>query len=472
MTIVKNMNTCNYPLSALLTDQYQFVMAHSYWQLHRAEQLAVFELYFRNHPFQGNYTICCGLERIVNFLKDWHFTAEEINYLSTLKSPNDEPLFLDSFLNYLSKLQFTGDVDAIPEGTIVFPHEPLLRITAPLVQCQLLETPLLNFINFATLVATKASRVCQAAENDKVIEFGFRRAQGPDGSLTAARSAFIGGCSGTSNVLAGKIYGIPVKGTLAHSWIMAFDDELSAFTEFAKTAGNNATLLVDTYDTLKGVKHAITVGQQLRKQNHDLLAIRIDSGNLLDLSKKARVLLDQAGFQNTKIFASGDLDEYVISKLKAQGAPIDMWGVGTRLATAYDQPALNGVYKLVALQNAQGQWDYKMKISNEPNKIGLPGIHQVRRYYNQNNFSHDIIYDINKDIIEDIPNTADHAEDLLIPIFRNGKVVMPLPALFDIQQKCKAQVKKFSESNIIDYKVILAPKLNQLKIDLIKKHVK
>lgn len=252
--------------SALLTDQYQLVMASSYWQLGKANQEAVFHLYFRNHPFNGDYSICCGLDRAIDFISNWHFSDEEIAYLHRLKAPDQQALFSKEFLNYLSELKFTGDIDAIPEGNIVFPNEPLLRITAPILQCQLLETALINFLNFGSLIATKAARVCQAAQDDEVIEFGLRRAQGPDGGMLASRAAFLGGCASTSNVLAGKTYNIPVKGTQAHSWIMAFDDELSAFENFATVMSGNVILLVDTYDTLQGVKNAIIMAKNYARK--------------------------------------------------------------------------------------------------------------------------------------------------------------------------------------------------------------
>ena len=285
------------------------------------------------------------------------------------------------FLEYLQQLQFSCDVDAMPEGTVAFPHEPLVRVRGPILQCQLLESALLNVINFQTLVATKAARVCQAAQGDAVLEFGLRRAQGIDGALAASRAAFVGGCSATSNVLAGKLFGIPVKGTHAHSWIMSFDDELEAFRTYAEAMPNNCVFLVDTYDTLDGVRNAIEVGRWLREKGHKLLGIRLDSGDLAWLSIEARKLLDAGGFAEAAIVASNDLDENLIVSLKQQGAKIGVWGVGTKLVTAYDQPALGGVYKLGAVREAGHAWQYRLKLSEQTIKISNPGILQVRRFF-------------------------------------------------------------------------------------------
>lgn len=455
--------------SPLLTDQYQLVMADAYWQLGMAEQEAVFLLTFRSHPFHGRYTICSGLNRVIDFISHWHFNEEELNYLASLKTPDGQTLFKKDFLNYLRELRFTGDIDAIPEGTLVFPHEPLLRIRAPLLQCQLLETALINFINFSSLITTKAARVCEAAQNDAVVEFGLRRAQGPDGGLIASRAAYIGGCTAVSNVLAGKTYGIPVVGTQAHNWIMAFEDELTAFKKFAEVMSHQTILLVDTYNTLEGVQNAILIAKELEKQNLSLLGIRLDSGDLVELSQQARFLLDQAGLQNTKILASGDLDEYIIAEMKSKGAKIDIWGVGTRLVTSYDQPAMSTIYKLAAIKN-DTNWQYKIKVSNDPGKITSPGIQQIRRYYLQNKFAGDVIYDIDHGIKNQLPENSDQSEDLLLPIFQQGKLVYQSPALEDIRNHCQRQVKAFLESNWQSYPVQLDNYLTQLKQTLLVKN--
>lgn len=422
----------------LLTDQYQLTMAYAYWKLGMAEQESVFQLSYRTNPFQGNYGICCGLADVIEFLCNFKFASREIDYLHSLKGKDDKPLFPADFLNYLAKLKFSCDIHAILEGTLVFPNEALIRIQGPILQCQLLETPLINLVSFASLCATKASRVCHVAGQDPVVEFGLRRAQGPDGGLTASRAAYIGGCIGTSNVLAGKKYGIPVLGTQAHSWIMAFPDELSAFRAFASVMNSNTTLLVDTYDTVQGVKNAIKVGEEIRKNGEELGGIRLDSGDLDQLSKKARKLLDEAGFTSTQIFASGDLDENIIAELKQKKAPIDAWGVGTRLSTCYDQPALNAIYKLGAIKE-RDHWIYKMKISNQPDKMTIPGIHQIRRYVKDDTLSFDIIYDTELGLRE-IPSTdTDQSFDLLVPIFSAGNLIYQSPSTERIRDFCTTQ---------------------------------
>jgi nicotinate phosphoribosyltransferase len=341
---------------ALLTDFYQMTMAYGYWKAGLERKEAVFQLFFRKTPFKGGFTIAAGLESVIHFIENFKFDSSDLNYLAQLKGPDGNLYFNEEFLNYLAQLRFTGDIDAIPEGTVVFPYEPLVRVQAPLIECQLLESPLLNLINFPTLVATKAARVCLAANGDSVIEFGLRRAQGIDGALTASRAAYIGGCDSTSNILAGKMFGIPVKGTHAHSWVMVFDEELEAFQTYAKNLPNNCVFLVDTYDTIEGVKKAIQVGQWLRQEGKKMIGIRLDSGDLADLSIKSRALLDQAGFENAVIVASNELDETIISELKRQGAQINVWGVGTNLVTAKDQPALDGVYsfRLFGIQARSG----------------------------------------------------------------------------------------------------------------------
>ena len=331
---------------SLLTDLYQLTMAYGYFREDIAQRDSVFHLFFRKSPFQGGYTIAAGLETAIEWIDRFSFDESDLEYLGTLTGRDGKPLFDPSFADYLRDLTLTVDIDAIPEGTVVFPHQPLLRVRGPLLQCQLLETCLLNIINFQSLIATKSSRICRVAGDEPVLEFGLRRAQGIDGSLSASRAAFIGGCSATSNVLAGKIYGIPVRGTHAHSWVMSFDDELTAFEKYADALPNNCVFLVDTYDTLQGVRNAVKVGQALRERGHEMVGVRLDSGDLAKLSIGAREILDQGGFPKASIVASNDLDEHLMASLKSQGARISVWGVGTKLVTAYDQPALGGVYKL------------------------------------------------------------------------------------------------------------------------------
>lgn len=430
-------------LSLLLTDQYQLTMAYGYWKCGKAEQNAVFQLSFRSEPFHGGYAIACGLADVIEYLNNFRFHEDELNYLAALKTSDDKPFFATGFIEYLRDLQFTCDIDAILEGTLVFAKEPMLRIKGPLLQCQLLETILLNLIGFATLAATKASRVCQAAVSDPVIEFGLRRAQGQDGGLTASRAAYIGGCIATSNVLAGKIYHIPIKGTMAHSWVMSFPAELEAFRVFADIIQDQTILVLDTYQTSQGIENAIIVAKELQDQGRELYGVRLDSGDLVTISKKVRSVLDQAGFNKVKIFASGGLDEYSIQKIKSCGAPIDGWGVGTKVVTCDDQPSLNVIYKLTAVQNAHGEWEYKAKISDEAEKSTLPGIQQVRRFYQDGVLLYDVIYDEKLGISShnDQPHLA--AEDLLQPIFRQGKLIYQQPLIQEIQVQAQKQVKDF-----------------------------
>lgn len=453
----------------LLTDLYQFTMAYGYWQLGMHEQNANFHLFFRKNPFKGHYALSCGLGSVVDYLQQWRFEVEQINYLRSLKSPDGQAMFPEAFLDYLTNLKFTCDLEAIPEGTVVFPNTPLIRIQGPLLQCQLLETPLLNMINFQTLVATKASRVCLAAENDPVIEFGMRRAQGPDGALSASRAAYIGGCVGTSNTLAGQLYDIPVRGTHAHSWVTAFPDEKTAFAAYAKVMPHNSVLLVDTYNTLEGVKNAIEVGLQLRRQGDDLLGVRLDSGDMAELSIQARKLLDDAGFEKTIILASNTLDEYMIADLKKRGAKISAWGVGTNLVTAYDQPALDGVYKLSALQNKEGVWENKLKLSEQPIKTSNPGRHQVRRFFKNGKILIDIIYDISLGINNEANQLEyDDYTDLLTPIFQKGELVTNSPSIHVIREQAKKSVGIFIQScQDTQPSVALEASLTNLKLDLI-----
>lgn len=453
-------------------------MAYGYWKLNMHERDAVFHLIFRKQPFRSQYTVACGLANVVDFLKNWHFAADDIAYLKGLKAPNGAPLFSQDFLDYLKDLRFTCDIDAVPEGTVVFPHEPLLRITGPLIQGQLIESTLLNIINFQTLIATKAARVCLAAQGEPVLEFGMRRAQGPDGALSASRASYVGGCVATSNVLAGKLYDIPVSGTHAHSWVTAFPDEKSAFSAYASVMPHNCTLLVDTYDTITGVRHAIEVGNQLKAAGAELRAIRLDSGDLARLSIEARRMLDEAGFANTQIIASNSLDEYVIHDLKQKDAKISVWGVGTNLATAYDHPALDGVYKLSALRNEAGDWEFKLKLSEQPVKISNPGVHQIRRFFHHKKPVMDVMYDMSLDIPTEptsvsfaAPHTMmpldaqDEFVDLLQPVFRRGELVYPNETIHAIRARALQQVTLFS--TIQNYTVGLEFHLHEKKQQII-----
>ncbi len=414
--------------SALLTDFYQLTMAYGYWRLGMADQEAVFHLFFRRHPFKGHYTIVGGIDGAIDYIQKWHFKEAELDYLRTLADREGKKLFSEEFLNYLRQLRFTGDVHAMPAGQLAFPQEPILRIKGPIILCQLMETALLNQIGFASLVTTKAARVCRAAGGDSVLEFGLRRAQGPDGAMTASHASYIGGCESVSNTLAAMQYHIPPRGTMAHSWVMAFPNELVAFEKFAEVIAGNAVLLVDTYDTVGGVKNAIQVGKQLREKGHELLAIRLDSGDLYELSRAARQLLDEAGFDKTKIMASGDLDEYEIARLKQQGSPINVWGVGTRLSACYDQPALDCAYKLSAIRDPAGEWDYRLKRSDLPAKTTNPGIQQVRRFLHKTTWIADVIYDVELGIHPNMVVDGEIQEDLLLPIFSEGQLIYHLPS--------------------------------------------
>lgn len=440
--------------SPLQTDLYQLTMAAAYWQAGTAEQESVFHLFFRRLPFKGGYAIAAGLEPALEWLEKFRFGSDEIGYLAALRTKTGTPLFQDGFLKYLGGLRLKLDIDAMPEGTAVFAHEPVLRVQGPLLHAQLVETALLNLLNFQTLIATKAARTCRAAGGSPVIEFGYRRAQGPDGGHSASRAAWIGGCEGTSNVLAGQRFGIPVMGTHAHSWVMSFDDEQEAFDRYTEAMPDNATLLVDTYDTLKGVDHAIATARKLRATGHELSGIRLDSGDLAWLSQQARAKLDAAGFPEVKIVASNDLDEHIIESLRHQGAKIDIWGVGTNLVTAADQPALGGVYKLAALKKG-GIWQPRIKLSEQTAKSSIPGRLQVRRFESEGLFAGDAIYDVDRSIPDEV-EIVDPADpirrkrvaagtkfkDVLRPVMKAGVRTGAAEPLAALRERCKATLAK------------------------------
>ena len=470
---------------ALLTDLYQLTMAYGYWKAGVDGKEAVFHLTFRKHPFQGGFAIACGLHYVIDYLEHFAFDQSDVDYLASLKGNDGKPLFEREFLAYLGGMRFECDIDAIPEGTVVFPHEPLIRVQGPIIQCQILETVLLNILNFQTLIATKAARVAMAARGEPVLEFGLRRAQGIDGALAASRAAHIGGCSATSNVLAGKLFGIPVKGTHAHSWVMSFDDELEAFKAYAKAMPNNCVFLVDTYDTLDGVRKAVEAGKWLRSQGHEMMGIRLDSGDLAYLSIEARKILDEAGFPKAAIVASNDLDETIIDSLKDQGATINVWGVGTKLVTGHDQPALGGVYKLSAIREPGGEWKHKVKLSEQSIKVSNPGIQQVRHYRTATESITDAIYDIQTDlaggciIVDPVDMTRQKRipgntlfTDLLVPVFRKGRRVYDPPPLPQIKARVKEELSRFHQGikrfvNPHQYPVGLEKSLYALKTDLI-----
>ena len=445
--------------SALLTDLYELTMAYGYWKTGMAEREAVYNLFYRTNPFGGGFCVACGLDAVIDYLSRVRFTESDIDYLAGLRSSDGSPVFETAFLDYLAGLSLVPDVDGVPEGTVVFPHEPLLRVTGPLIAGQIIETALLNIINFQTLIATKASRVCLAAESDSVLEFGLRRAQGHDGGLSASRAAYIGGCAATSNVLAGKRYGIPVKGTHAHSWVMAFDSEEESFRAYADAMPGNCIFLVDTYDTITGVRNAVTVGKRLRERGYEMIGIRLDSGDPGRLGGEARKILDGEGFENAAIVASGDLDEYSIAELKKNDSPISVWGVGTRLVTGYGDPALGGVYKLAALRGDDGGWEYRIKLSEEVSKMTIPGILQVRRFRQGEGFVRDVMYDAERgmperaeavDISDPAVRTALPADgewdDVLVPVFRAGEIVYERPSIGEIRSRALAQVSHLDDS--------------------------
>ena len=433
----------------MLTDLYQLTMAQAYFASGMATAHGCFHLSFREGPFGGGFAVACGLQQALDFLDGFAFSAEDLAYLASVKGADGSEVFTRDFLGWLAELRFDCDVAGVPEGTVVFPREPILRVSGPLPTCQLVETALLNCINFSTLVATKAARCCIAAEGDPILEFGLRRAQGPDGGLTASRAAYVGGCSATSNVLAGQAFGIPVAGTHAHSWVMAFDSEAEAFRSYVDALPNNVVLLVDTYDTLEGVRHAVEVGSRMRERGQKLLGIRIDSGDLAWLSRRAREILDEHGFTDTRIIASNELDEYLISSLKDQGAAVDSWGVGTKLVTGWDQPALGGVYKLSAIRRPSDEtWIPRIKVSEQTAKVTTPGVLGVRRYRRPDgSLAGDMVYDVHAapghdatmvdpaDVTRRKSFTPDqHHEELLVPVFEGGERVCECPPLSESRE--------------------------------------
>ncbi len=470
---------------ALATDLYQLTMAYGYWKSGVAEREAVFHMTFRKPPFGGGYAIAAGIEPALDLLEHVRFSDDDCAYLATLTGADGKPLFERGFLDYLAALRWSCTVDAVPEGAAVFAHEPLLRVTGPVVQAQLLETPLLAIVNYQTLIATKAARVCQAARGRPVLEFGMRRAQGLDGAMGGSRAAYIGGVAATSNVLAGKLHGIPVRGTHAHSWVMFHHDELTAFRTYAAAMPNNCTFLVDTYDTLDGVRHAIAVGRELRAQGHVLAGVRLDSGDLAHLSQEARKLLDAGGFPDAKVVASNDLDEVLIASLLEQGAAIDVFGVGTRLITAYDQPALGGVYKLGAVREPDGAWRDVIKLSEQPQKISNPGHLAVRRFMRGAELVADVIYDSERGLtrpavlhdLEDptrtIPiSTATADEDLLTRAIDRGTRVRPPSSLETARARAAADLAALSPRtrrflNPQPYPVGLDTRVHERKLELI-----
>jgi nicotinate phosphoribosyltransferase len=471
------------PPLGLLTDLYQLTMAFAAFKAGLADRQAEFHLTFRKNPFEGGFTLVCGLAAAAEYLEQHRFSEDDLAYLKSLHGRRG-PLFDDSFLEWLRDLHVLLDVDAMQEGTVAFPHEPILRVRGPAVAAMLVETPLLTLLNFETLVATKAARVCLAAQGRPVVEFGLRRAQGPDGGVSAARAAYVGGCEATSNLLAGKLFGIPVRGTHAHSWVMLHDDERSAFRDYAAAMPDDCIFLVDTYDSLAGVGNAIEEGRALRAAGHELLGIRLDSGDLAWLSQEARKRLDAAGFSSVRIFASNDLDEHVInSLLKEQAARIDAFGVGTSLVAARPDAALGGVYKLSAVREGES-WTPRLKLSEQQAKITTPGVIAVRRYRGSAGMLGDLLYDEELGISEatlvdptdptrrkSMPKNATH-EELLLPVFRAGRRVYQMPPLEEVRRRAMANVAALDPAivrfvNPHLYPVGLEPRLHDRRMRLI-----
>ncbi len=437
----------------LLTDLYELTMMQGYYEKGQNENV-IFDVFFRQNPCNNGYSVCAGLDQVIDYIKNLHFTYDDVDYLRGLG------IFKEDFLHYLSGFHFSGDIYAIPEGTVVFPKEPLLKVVAPIMEAQLVETAILNIINHQSLIATKTSRIVFAANGDGIMEFGLRRAQGPDAGLYGARAAMIGGCVGTSNVLAGQMFDVPVMGTHAHSWIMSFPDEYTAFKTYAEMYPDNCTLLVDTYDTLKsGVPNAVRVFQEFKDAGKPLIkyGIRLDSGDLAYLSKEARKMLDEAGFPEATICASNDLDEFLLHDLKMQGAAIDSWGVGTNLITSKDCPSFGGVYKLAAIQNEEGEFVPKIKISENTEKITNPGNKTIYRIYEKASgkikadlicFADEVI-DPKQDLLlfdpmdtwkkTKLAGGTYTVREILLPIFKNGECLYKSPTLKEIAAYCREE---------------------------------
>ena len=476
---------------SLLTDLYQLTMLQGYFEEKQANETVIFDMFFRNNPNSGGYSVCAGLQQVIEYIEGLHFADEDISYLKTLN------LFSDKFLSYLKDFKFTGDIYAIPEGSVIFPKEPIMKIVAPIMEAQLIETALLNIINHQSLIATKASRVVFAANGDTVLEFGLRRAQGPDAGIYGARAAMIAGCFATSNVLAGQMFDVPIRGTHAHSWVMSFSDELTAFRKYANLYPNACILLVDTYDTLKsGVPNAIKVFNEMREKGIELknYGIRLDSGDLSYLSKKARQLLDNAGFNDAIISASNDLDENLISSLKLQGAKISSWGVGTNMITSKDCPAFGGVYKLSAVYESDKKaFKAKIKLSENAEKNTNPGNKKIYRIYDKD--TKKIIADLicleeeTLDTSEELllfdpldtwkktllPADTYYTKELLVPVFKNGNCVYKSPSVMEIREYCKEEMDTlWEESRRLEYPhrthVDLSQKLWDLKNNLLNEY--
>lgn len=468
------------------TDLYELTMVAGYGLVGNENQLACFDLYYRTNPDDGAFCVFAGLESVIDYVNNLGVYPDDIEYLRSLGIFSDEALE-----RLASGIRFSGDIWAVPEGTVVFPNEPLIRVIGPIAEAQILETTMLALVGHQTLIATKAARLCIATRGAPVVDFGTRRAHGVQAALYGARAAYIGGCAGTSNVRAGKLFGVPVRGTHAHSWVESFDTEIESFRGFAGVFADNCVLLVDTYDTLEGVRQAIKVAEEMKSAGKSLMGIRIDSGDLAYYSKAARHMLNEAGFEEVKILASSDLDEWIIQSLRDQGAAIDIWCVGTRLITSYHTPALGIVYKLMAADRGDGKLEPKIKISENPQKVTNPGVKKIFRFYNgSGRMIGDLLADVDEPLPKDEPVVAHHpmydymkrtcrppytARELLVPIFSNGRQVYEPPALEEARKLAAREIeslepeyKRFSNPHI--YKVSLSEKVHQTKKALLKYH--
>lgn len=468
------------------TDLYELTMVAGYRVLGRKNQRACFDLYYRQNPDNGAFCVLAGLESIINYVNNLGIYPDDLKYFASLG------IFSEAALEALGEgIRFTGDIWAIPEGTIVFPNEPLVRVEGPIDEAQILETTMLALLGHQTLIATKAARLCIASRGAPVLDFGTRRAHGVEAAFYGARSAYIGGCAGTSNVRAGKLFGIPIRGTHAHSWVESFDTEIEAFQGFASVFPDNCTLLVDTYDTTEGIRKAIDVARQMAKSGKRLMGIRIDSGDLAYYSKLARHMLNEAGFSDVKILGSGDLDEWLIESLREQGAKIDIWCVGTKLITSYHSPALGVVYKLMAADRGDGKLIPKIKISQNPTKVTNPGVKKIVRFHNgEDRMMGDLLMEVDEptprgenvrahhpmyDYMKKTYRPPYRVEELLVPVFLNGKLVYEPPSLDEIRRRTAEHIqclepeyKRFTNPHI--YKVSLSDRLFQIKKRLLDYH--
>lgn len=470
---------------SLNTDLYELTMAQGFWESGLADFEACFNVFFRENPFDGGYAVCCGTGQVADLIENFIFEDDDIAYLASIQAPGGGPMFKQGFLDYLHNHHLDLTVSGVPEGQVVFAREPMVRVQGPIIDCQLVETALLNLVNFQTLAATKTARVVRAAEGRPVSDFGLRRAQGPDGGLSVARASYIAGASSTSNVLAGKIYGIPVFGTHAHSWVMAFPSELEAFRAFARSSPKNCTLLLDTYDVHQGIQNAITVAHEMEERGERLSAVRIDSGDLARLAKETRAAFDEAGLNYVKISVSNDLDEYTIQSLLAQGAPIDSFGVGTKLATCDPQPSLGGVYKLSAVRPSHdAEWQPKLKLSEQSYKRTIPGVQHVLRYRDAMGCpTADMIVDDSVAVSGSVREMVDVVDpyshhrlsgeptELLVPLVEHGHAVSEPEGIEVARDRCRDALMHLDVAvtrflNPQTYPVGLEPGLAKLRHDL------